>query len=419
MEPISSQRILVIDDEPAMHADFRAVLAGDGLAEADSNLDQLEASMFGQDLRQAREGFEIESAHQGIEGLELARAALAGRRPFTVAFVDMRMPPGWDGLRTVKELWRLDPRLQVVICTAYSDHSCERLEQHVAERTRQLRDTQQELVRTARRAGMAEIATNVLHNVGNTLNSINVAAELMRTRLAQSRSASLSRAVDLLDAHQGGLGTFFTEDEKGRVFPRYLRELDAALQRERQELATHLDHLAASIDHVKKVVATQQTYAGPSLIVESVVPAELVEDALRISLSSRQGASTVQVVRQMADTGPVLLDRTRVLQVLINLLDNAYQAMTESGTQAPVLTLQTLTDADRLVFVVRDTGCGIAPENLTRIFSHGFTTRAQGHGFGLHGCALAAGEMGGRLTAHSAGPAQGAAFTLDLPLLAA
>jgi C4-dicarboxylate-specific signal transduction histidine kinase len=295
----------------------------------------------------------------------------------------------------------------------------ERLEQHVAERTRQLRDTQQELVRTARRAGMAEIATNVLHNVGNTLNSINVAAELMRTRLAQSRSASLSRAVDLLDAHQGSLGTFFTEDEKGRVFPRYLRELDAALQRERQELATHLDHLAASIDHVKKVVATQQTYAGPSLIVESVVPAELVEDALRISLSSRQGASTVQVVRQMADTGPVLLDRTRVLQVLINLLDNAYQAMTESGTQAPVLTLQTLTDADRLVFVVRDTGCGIAPENLTRIFSHGFTTRAQGHGFGLHGCALAAGEMGGRLTAHSAGPAQGAAFTLDLPLLAA
>ena len=123
MEPISSQRILVIDDEPAMHADFRAVLAGDGLAEADSNLDQLEASMFGQDLRQAREGFEIESAHQGIEGLELARAALAGRRPFTVAFVDMRMPPGGDGLRTVKELWRLDPRLQVVICTAYSDHS--------------------------------------------------------------------------------------------------------------------------------------------------------------------------------------------------------------------------------------------------------------------------------------------------------
>ena len=111
MEPISSQRILVIDDEPAMHADFRAVLAGDGLAEADSNLDQLEASMFGQDFRQAREGFEIESAHQGIEGLELARAALAGRRPFTVAFVDMRMPPGWDGLRTVKELWRLDSRL--------------------------------------------------------------------------------------------------------------------------------------------------------------------------------------------------------------------------------------------------------------------------------------------------------------------
>jgi signal transduction histidine kinase len=294
----------------------------------------------------------------------------------------------------------------------------ERLEQHVAERTRELRETQEALVATARRAGMAEIATNVLHNVGNTLNSVNVAAELMRAQLDNTRSAGLSRAADLLDAQGAQLATFLQDDERGRVFPRYLRELSNVLLREREELAGHLDHLTSSVDHIKMIVATQQAYAGPAVMSGRVVPAELVEDALRIANNSLRSAE-VQVVMQLAQIAPVMLDKTRTLQILVNLLDNASQSMTEAGVQQPVMTIRTMAGGRCMQFVVCDNGCGIAQENLTRIFAHGFTTRAEGHGFGLHGCALAAVEMGGSLTVQSDGLGQGATFTLELPLVIA
>ncbi|MGE4242628.1 MAG: 7TM diverse intracellular signaling domain-containing protein [Ramlibacter sp.] len=294
----------------------------------------------------------------------------------------------------------------------------EHQEQRVEEQTRALRETQHKLLATARRAGMAEIATNVLHNVGNTLNSVNVATHLMRTRLAGSRLQGLARAVDLLDEHREDLGAFLLNDSKGRILPEYLRKLSMVLEEERQELLEHLGRQATSVDHIKNVVATQQSYAGPSVLTEEVRPSELIEDALRIASNAVPGEG-LEVVKDFVDLPAVRLDKTRAVQILVNLMTNARQAMEGLAADARKLTLRLETAGGKLRFQVGDAGCGIRQEHLPRIFSHGFTTREAGHGFGLHSCAVAAGEMGGSIAVQSEGEGRGATFTLELPLVPA
>ena len=291
------------------------------------------------------------------------------------------------------------------------------LEQRVRERTAQLQETQAELVATARKAGMAEIATNVLHNVGNILNSVNVSASVVASTIAASKGQRLDRVVGLLDEHTDDLGRFVSDDPQGRLLPRYLRELANAMAAERQELSEELRRLTGSVDHIKSVVATQQAYAGLSSVFEPVDIGALVRDALRInddSLAWRR----VTVVSDVCELPLLRLDKTRVMQILVNLIANAKQAM-EGSAAGQQLTLRAAAVGDRLRIRVEDDGVGISAQDLTRIFSHGFTTRSAGHGFGLHSCALAAREMGGALLAESEGPGKGAAFTLDLPLNAA
>ncbi|MGE4242632.1 sensor histidine kinase [Ramlibacter sp.] len=270
----------------------------------------------------------------------------------------------------------------------------------------------------ARRVGMAEIATNVLHNVGNTLNSVNVSAELIRSRLANSRSGGLARAVGLMDAQGDDLPRFLRDDERGRMLPGYLRELSGALQREREEMLDHVANLAGNIDHIKRVVATQQAYAGASIVTERIDVGDLIDDALRIAAAS-SGDGRVAMERVVAPLPPLRLDKTRALQILVNLLANAVQAvaqgLAQGTTTAPRVTVSAAAEGERLRIRVQDNGCGIDRANIARIFQHGWTTRAGGHGFGLHSCANAAEEMGGSLTAQSDGPGTGAIFTLDLP----
>jgi len=281
----------------------------------------------------------------------------------------------------------------------------------------ELENIHTQLVDASRQAGMAEIATNVLHNVGNILNSVNVSAALVSDTLRTSRARGLSRAVQLMDEHSADLGDFLTLDPKGKLLPGYLTRVVRALAQERQRMAGELARLTRSIDHIKGVVATQQSYAGEGSLVEPVQICDLAEDALRMNggaLAQRQ----VTVVKHFAQLPVVRLDRARVLQILVNLISNASHAMDNMAAgDAPQLTLRVEDVAGSSLRVsVQDEGEGIAPQNLTRIFAHGFTTRKAGHGFGLHSCALAARQMGGTLTAHSDGPGRGATFTLELPI---
>ena len=276
--------------------------------------------------------------------------------------------------------------------------------------------SQKQLMEASRRAGMAEIATNVLHNVGNILNSVAVSAGMVRSALRTSRAKGLKQAVEMMDRHAGRLGDFLVSDEKGRMLPGYLRDISLALHHEQQDMIAELEHLGRGIDHIRDVVTMQQSYAGRAGVVASVRISDLVEDAVRIN-EQKLARDKVLVVRELGAVPKAQLDRARVLQILVNLIGNASDALRESPREARRITVRAEAGPGQcLRFTVRDEGEGISEMNLTRIFAHGFTTRQHGHGFGLHSCAQAAAEMKGTLAVHSEGPGRGATFTLELPL---
>lgn len=294
--------------------------------------------------------------------------------------------------------------------------SNERLEERVQERTRELMEAERELVDAARMAGMAEIATNVLHNVGNVLNSVNISAELVTRKLRSSKTLGLTKAVNMMNEHAEDLGRFMTFDEKGRLLPRYFNELVDSIAAEQRLLIEELAQLTKSIDHIKEIVTTQQTYAGAARLIEPLNISDLFEDALRMN-SGALSRHHVTVIKDYQDVPAIMGDKHRLLLILINLISNAKFAMSHISEHPREMTLGIrILDETTLCLSVKDRGEGISPENLARIFNHGFTTRKDGHGFGLHSCALAAVEMNGRLHVHSDGPGQGALFTLQIPL---
>jgi C4-dicarboxylate-specific signal transduction histidine kinase len=149
-------------------------------------------------------------------------------------------------------------------------------------------------------------------------------------------------------------------------------------------------------------------------ITETVPLAELLDDALRMNSGSlaRHGFA---VNREGPSGLSVTVERHKVLQILVNLIRNAMHACDASGRPDKQVTVRVVPQAASVEVRIIDNGVGIPAENLTRIFSHGFTTKKDGHGFGLHSGALAAKELGGSLTAQSDGPGRGATFTLELP----
>jgi PAS domain S-box-containing protein len=280
----------------------------------------------------------------------------------------------------------------------------------------QLDQLNRQLMGTSRLAGMAEVATGVLHNVGNVLNSLSVSATAVADRLRRSKITNLRRATALLREQNGRLAEFLTSDPKGKVLPEYLQTVTDQLSVEHKQMLAKMESLGQHIEHIKEIVAMQQTYAKVSGVYENLPLAPLVEDALRMNVAAfeRHG---IEVVREFSQDLPLVrLDRHKVLQILINLLRNAKYAMDAGGAPHKRLVVRIVTASpDRVRVTIADNGVGIAPENLTRIFNHGFTTKTDGHGFGLHSGANAAREMGGSLTARSDGPGQGAEFSLELP----
>ena len=279
-----------------------------------------------------------------------------------------------------------------------------------------LRLSQQKLLETSRLAGMAEVATGVLHNVGNVLNSVNVSAGLVVEKLRRSKAPKLAKAAALLTSHNGDLAEYLTKDVNGQKLPGYLAKLGEFFVAENVELLHEVDQLGRNIEHIKEVVAMQQSYAKVSGVFENLPAHQLVEDAIAMNIGAFERHGVV-VERQFSAVPLIRVDRHKVLQILINLIRNAKYALDDVQRIDKQIILSISAADERTVrIVVSDNGIGISPENLTRIFAHGFTTREDGHGFGLHSGALAARSMGGALSVASAGVGQGATFTLELPI---
>jgi len=308
-----------------------------------------------------------------------------------------------------------DTTLQAVQNTL--EMQVEELQHEIAERKRAEEEVEalhNQLVEASRHAGMAEVATGVLHNVGNVLNSVNVSSTLLADRLRKSRAINVSRAADLIKSRNGDLARWLSEDPKGRMLPDYLADLGTYLATEHAEMTTEVELLVKNVEHIKEIVAMQQNYAKVSGFIEILPLEKLIEDALQMNAAAFE-RHRVRVVRNFETVPNVRVDKHKVLQILVNLLRNAKYAMDECEERRLDLEIKRASDTTVCV-TMRDTGCGIPQENLTRIFSHGFTTKKDGHGFGLHSGAIAAKEMGGILTAESEGAGHGATFILELPI---
>ncbi|MFB0553893.1 MAG: PAS domain S-box protein [Phycisphaerae bacterium] len=279
----------------------------------------------------------------------------------------------------------------------------------------ELKAAQEKLIETAHRAGMAEVAADVLHNVGNVLNSINVSTTVIREKVTSSELANLEKVASIINEHTDDLGTFLTEDPQGKHIPVYLTEVSKCLTDEQTDIIDKLKVLTENVQHIKDIVGMQQDYTKVSGVEVQTSLSKLVEDAIQINSAGLERHGT-RLIREFEELGDVEIDKQKALQILVNLINNAKYALSSSNREEKLLTIQIYKHCeDRFRIEVADNGVGISEDNLTKIFSYGFTTKKDGHGVGLHSSALAAKEMGGTLTVYSDGVGQGATFTLELP----
>lgn len=280
----------------------------------------------------------------------------------------------------------------------------------------ELEQANSSLVDSSRFAGMAEVATGVLHNVGNVLNSVNVSGNVISDRLRGSKVIELGKVAGLLTLQAADFAGFVARDPRGPHIPELISRVAEALRAEHADLLEEVDSITRNIAHIKEIVSMQQGFAKGHGIVDEIDVQSVVDDAIKIN-STSLNRHRITVVQAFEEVPRVLVDKHLVLQILVNLLRNAKQAIESSGRDERRVVVKIQGNGGEFVKItVQDSGSGIAPENLTRIFSHGFTTKKDGHGFGLHSSALAATGMGGALSAHSDGPGTGAVFTLDLPV---
>ncbi len=281
-----------------------------------------------------------------------------------------------------------------------------------------LEEYRSQSVMMSRQAGMAETATGVLHNVGNALTNANVLAETVTDSLSRSKASNLSKAAKLLTDHRDDLSVFLSQDQRGKQLPAFLGQLAEHLTQEVSQNARDMESLRAGLQHIKEIVASQQDMARCSAVTERVDLRDLVAKSAQTVQGSMERHG-IELRVAVAEGTTVVCDRSKLHQVISNLLMNAKDAICASKGAARHIEVHAGMRSDAHMFLeVRDHGVGIRPEHRARVFANGFTTKPEGHGFGLHYCALAIKEMGGTLTASSDGPGLGARFRIELPATA-
>jgi signal transduction histidine kinase len=278
-----------------------------------------------------------------------------------------------------------------------------------------LDDMNRNLISAARQAGMAEVATSVLHNIGNIMNSVNVAALSLSEKLNATNFRSLTDAAELIKTHEKNFDDFINNDPQGKSLIEYINKVPKFWEDRKKIFKKELLEINKKIENIKEVIAMQQSLSGALGVVEETLLIEVIEEALKLSKSIFPN-SNLNIVKAYAVEVPVWTDKVKLLQILVNLIRNAYEAMQGIEIKNNITIELTKYSNTEVCIKIIDGGKGIAHENLTKIFSYGFTTRKNGHGIGLHTSALAARELGGSLMAESLGEGYGATFKLVLPI---
>ncbi|MFT3696758.1 MAG: ATP-binding protein [Kofleriaceae bacterium] len=450
----AGRRILIVDDNIAIHDDFKKVLAGAGTGPTE--LDALEAALFDAPAPTAgnQREFELASAFQGQEALAMVKAANAAGKPYALAFVDMRMPPGWDGLETIEQLWKVDPHLQIVICSAYSDHSwnelcarlgdrdnllilkkpfdtievvqfahaltakwglereqrsyTETLEQAIRARTAELeeqlrlRDRMEAELRLAQRLeAIGQLAAGVAHEINTPLQYVSDSLAFAR----ESMVTLIDATVKLQEAAGGSPAVAKIVE-------------DADLGYLAAEIPSSFDQLEGGLARVSKIVRAMRELVHPGTRTESRTN---LNHALRNALAVTAAAYKLvaDVTTDFGDIPDVLCMPNDLNQVFLNLIVNAAHAMEDAAkTSRGTLGIKTYTDGQDVVILVSDTGCGIPEANRARVFDVFFTTKEVGRGTG-QGLAIARSIIvdrhGGALTFETA-VGRGTTFCVRLPI---
>ncbi|HZF17506.1 MAG TPA: MHYT domain-containing protein [Steroidobacteraceae bacterium] len=343
--------------------------------------------------------------------LAAIRAAIAESRGVCALRVRIVVPTGETVHLQAHARLTCDPqgKLERVLGVCWDVTDEVRQEERRLELQMQLRDA-------SHQAGKAEVATGVLHNVGNVLNSLGVSAALVLAGLRDSRVGNVDRVAKLLSAQGDRLRAFLENDPRGHEVPGYLAQLGEHLGAENRTLQADMQAVVTHVEHIGKIVAAQQSHARRGGISEEVDVGELADNALALNFSD---CADITVKRDYRLAPRLTLDRHKLIQILGNLLSNARHALRNQTGGARLLTVRIREQAPgSLAIDIEDTGIGIETGALERLFEFGFTTKKDGHGFGLHASANLAKELGGDLSGHSEGPGRGACFTLRLPLSA-
>ena len=426
-------RTLIIDDNPAIHEDMRKVLIAD---EVDDALQSLEADLFGEETAKPLPQYRIDSAYQGKEGLTMVQQALAEGDPYTLAFVDVRMPPGWDGVETVERIWREYPDLQVVLCTAYSDHSwaeilsrlgttdnllilkkpfdpielhqmanalsrkwsLQREDRAILQKTnglllekslvlearvKELRETQSQLVMAEKLAAIGQLAAGLAHEINTPVQF--VGSNMLFIQTAATR---LFRGVDSLSAILGSLPKGAAPESEKKT-AEALKALNLAYLRE--EVPAALQQSIDGLERVSTIVKAMQDFAQPSQGQKTFVELRnAIESTLIISSTAWKNIAEIETDYQ-ADIPLVLCFREELNQVILNLLSNAVYAIEEANRatkKTGKITIQTRAKGDWVELKISDTGTGIPSAIQHRVFEPFFTTKDVGKGTG-QGLAIA------------------------------
>lgn len=280
-----------------------------------------------------------------------------------------------------------------------------------------IRELNQQVLHSARRAGMAEVATNILHNIGNILNSSYVSIDLLKANRNQNCQKKLMKIAEILEQNSNNILEFLSCDPKGQLMPKYLLTLTRTILKESEGNAIEINNIFNDLQNIREIVSLQSTVGGLSSMKEKVYIPDLIDSALNITLSSLKNAG-LEIEKSYDQSPIILVDKSKLLQILVNVIKNAGESTLENAEKKSKKITISMNQYkhDFIKIVVEDNGIGIAQENISRIFSFGFTTKENGHGFGLHSSGLSAQEMGGSLIADSKGLGQGAQFILTLPI---
>ncbi|UII72623.1 ATP-binding protein [Pseudomonas sp. HN11] len=415
-----NRRILLIDDTPSIHDDFRKILVP--TVESNPLLDDMESALFGATAKVQAPVFELHSAYGGEEGLQLLVTAMERKQPYALAFVDMRMPQGWDGAKTIEELWKVAPDLQVVICTAYSDYSWEdllerlhahdrllilkkpfdnievqqmantlankwdmarraslqttHLEQLVEQRTQALqmeiderKHLESQLVQSEKLASLGQLAAGVAHEINNPVGFISSNLSTLEGYFNQLQQ--------MLDAYQRAEALMTPAEQSEQLKAMrvgleldFLKEDIPVLIKESKEGIDRVVQIVKDLKNFSRV-DNEQTWQFANL-------QQGIDSTLNIVASELKYKA--DVVKHYSALPEIECLASQLNQVVMNLVINAAQAM---GPERGTITISNGVDGENVWLEVADNGCGIAPQTLQKIFDPFFTTKPVGEGTGL------------------------------------